>query len=256
MFEVYYGRKYESDDDSESEPDYNRKHSLDYYRKSESDDDSESESYDDRKPDLDYDCESEPDDELNPTQMMIANTHETVDDLKIEPNNDHEPELEPDEKHETHPDSWSHNSKYIDLSTEVMEKEGKIGIAVSISYGAFFFSDELAAALAQRGVVTVATFIRRTNKVLIDILNEGKIANDMKIGIAWIDKKYFEGPGFWTIDEYNGVERIIVDTSAYDLWQRSQAFNAFLMQGREILASEQDLKQKIEQITKLFAENP
>jgi hypothetical protein len=129
---------------------------------------------------------------------------------------------------------------YNDFTTDVMEKHGEIGVAVNSCYGGFGFSKELSQAMVERGVVTQDYYIKRTNKILIELLDEGKVSskrNSSDVRVQWVDKKYFQGPGFWKIEEYDGCERVDVDERAYDLWVKEQSFQDFFKKGLNILAS-------------------
>jgi hypothetical protein len=119
---------------------------------------------------------------------------------------------------------------YNDFATDVMEKHGKIGVAINFCFGGFGFSKELSQAMVERGVVTQDYYIKRTNKILIELLDEGKVSskeNGSDVRVQWVDKKYFQGPGFWKIEEYDGCERVDVDERAYDLWVKEQLFQDF-----------------------------
>lgn len=149
-------------------------------------------------------------------------------------------------------DSWCK-----DNSTEVVEKNGKIGLVINVCFGDFDFSKEGKTALIERGVKTHPDYIKRTNKILINLIEEGKVQmNNLysSLQIEYIDKKYFDGEGFWKINEYDGWEDIEIDYRAYNLWKKEQAFETFRIKIGQILDAGQDSDEKIKHLRSLLGE--
>ncbi len=150
------------------------------------------------------------------------------------------------------------NPLYNDFSKEMKENEhGMIGVVTNFDYGGFSFSAELEAIMQERGTLTCACYIKRTNKVLVEALIEEEASEnhtDHKLVINWIDKKYFKGPGFWSISEYDGSEGIVIDDRAYNLWEKEQMFNTFISKGREVIGSSGSSDQKLVILNQMFSE--
>lgn len=162
--------------------------------------------------------------------------HSSLGDLLYSENLEPDPEYQESPEEQKYREDMKKDPRYNDFTTDVMEKEGKIGIAISGSYGGFGFSDTLTQALAERGIVTEAHFIRRTNKVLISLISEGKIEpNSQDPQISWINKEYFDGPGFWEIDGYDGAERIVIDKRGYNLWRENETLRKETERLKDIL---------------------
>lgn len=127
--------------------------------------------------------------------------------------------------------------KHQDHSTEMMEKNGKIGIVLNQGNGGYCFPEALDDELKKRGVRVYANTIKPTNKQLIEIIEEGLIdvnihhPEDAQMRVEYIDKKYFDGPGFWEIrkskESYETSDELHIDHRAYDLWTTVQDLRAF-----------------------------
>lgn len=141
-----------------------------------------------------------------------------------------------------------------DNSTDVVEKDGQIGIVINACYGGYGISEKGKIALSDRGVKVVSYCIKRTNKVLIELIEEGKInmsGDYSKLRVKYIDKKYFDGPGFWKISEYDGSEHIEIDERGHDLWKQQQIAKSFYIQVGQILDGDQHNNEKIQQLKSL-----
>src|SRR6187402_3306951 len=108
-------------------------------------------------------------------------------------------------------------------------KDGAIGIAINTTFGGFDLSKEFKLALTKRGVECEYSYeLERTNKILIELLDKGKINPNSRYGsdieIYWIEKKYFQEKGFWTLEEEDGSEWVNINYRAYELWEKQQQY--------------------------------
>lgn len=111
---------------------------------------------------------------------------------------------------------------------DLIEKEGKIGIMTNVCYGGFGISEEGKAVLKERKVKYINKYydVVRTCRQVIELIEEQKVnmvRSFSKIYVQYIDKKYFDGPGFWRIDEYDGSERLVIDEKGYEIWRKKQS---------------------------------
>ena len=155
------------------------------------------------------------------------------------------------------------------LENEIMEKDGKIGIVINESYGGFGINDNAIHELNARGFriskkgygdrpqVTFSRGIKRTCKELIKLIEEGKDVNEeyAHLGVEYIDKKYFLGPGFWVIEEYDGKESIDIDDFAFDMWDRLRALELIHKNVYDLMDQSADPKAMFDKIKTIYQEN-
>ncbi len=129
----------------------------------------------------------------------------------------------------------------------IMEKDGKIGVVINESYGGFSISDNAINELNARGFrISKMKFghkrIKRTCKELIKLIEEGIDVNGeyAHLGVEYIDKKYFDGPGFWNISEYDGKENIDIDDIRYEIWHGLRSLVQFHNNIKHILNQSTD----------------
>jgi hypothetical protein len=107
--------------------------------------------------------------------------------------------------------------------SKLLENKGKIAIVLSLG-GGFSVTQKICDALDEIRDVKIAPdqYIWRTNKDLIELLSDEEVKRSRQfdfLRIVWIGKEYFEGPGFWKVDEdEDGVESLLIEKEAYKLW--------------------------------------
>ncbi len=130
------------------------------------------------------------------------------------------------------------------LENEIMEKDGKIGIVINNCYGGFGVSIQGFNALKSKGFRFTkpkrSNSIKRTCKKLIELLEDGveNINGDYaNLKVEYIEKKYTNGSGFWTIDEYDGKEYIVIDENGYEMWSNLRSLYQIHNEIKKIIES-------------------
>lgn len=152
-----------------------------------------------------------------------------------------------------------HNEK---LENQVMEKDGKIGIVINNCYGGFSISERGINILTEKGfrfkkpIRIGSSSLKRTCKSLIEML-ESEQSIDVSgeyasLGVEYIDKKYTEGPGFWHINEYDGLEDIVIDDSRYEMWVTLRSLDQMHDKIKQIIGSDVPENEKYSEIRAIY----
>ena len=140
--------------------------------------------------------------------------------------------------------------------TKLLEKSGKVAIVLSL-YGGFGDREkgQICAGMEKRKIIMEPRRkIWRTNKNIIVFLLDTEVCTSREfdfLRIVWIEKKYFDGPGFWKIlKNKEGTENYWVDELAYNLWKVKDSESTCRKKCLLIINSNLDDKQKLAELSR------